>query len=158
MSKASKILIAILILGSIFVFPAASQQWTKENLQNAYIEYLTQEGFTPTVDEDGDVKFKVAGDTYFIIVDDKDIQFFQIYTGFKLDTVSQDAAINAANSSNRISKVVKIAFSPERKIVSITAELLLNDPKDFVNVFSRAISLIRNAENNFMTQLKTFNN
>jgi len=158
MSKAGKILIAILILGGIFVFPAASQQWTKENLQNAYIEYLSKEGFTPTIDEDGDIKFKVAGDTYFIIVDDKDIQFFQVYTGFKLDTVSQDAALNAANFSNRSSKVVKVAFSPDRKVISITAELLLNDPKDFIPVFSRAISLIKNAENNFMTQLKTFNN
>jgi len=158
MSKAGKILIAILILGGIFVFPAASQQWSKEDLQNAYMEYLRQEGYIPTVDADGDIQFKVAGDTYFIIVDEKDLQFFQVYTGFKMDTVTQEAALNAANSSNRSSKVVKVAFSPDRKVISITAELLLNDPKDFIPVFSRAISLIRNAENNFMAQLKTFNN
>jgi len=156
MSKMGKILIAVLVLGGIFVFPVVSQEWSKEDLQNAYIEYLRQEGYLPTVDVDGDVQFKVAGDTYFIIVDDKDLQFFQVYTGFKLDTVSQDTALNAANSSNRNSKVVKVAFSPDRNVVSITAELLLNDPKDFMPVFSRAISLIRNAENNFMAQIKDF--
>jgi len=73
-----------------------------------------------------------------------------------MDSVPEEVAINAANSSNRNSKVVKIAFSSERKVISITAELLLNDPKDFIPIFSRAISLIRNAENNFMVQLKNF--
>jgi len=157
MSKVGKILIAVLILGGIFVFPAFSQQqWTKEDLQNTYMEYLRQEGYVPTVDADGDIQFKVAGDVYFIILNETDLQFFQIYTGFKLDTVPEEAAINAANSSNRNSKVVKISFSSERKVISITAELLLNDPKDFIPIFSRAISLIRNAENNFMVQLKNF--
>jgi hypothetical protein len=155
MSKAGKILLVHFILGVIFVFPAVSQtQWTKEDLQGTYMEYLRQEGYVPSIDVDGDIQFKVAGDTYFIIVDDKDLQFFQVYTGFKLDTVSQEIALNAVNSSNRSSKVVKIAFSPDRKVISITAELLLNDPKDFIPVFSRTISLIRNAENNFMAQLK----
>jgi len=157
MSKFGKILIAVLILGGIFVFPAASQQqWTKEDLQNTYMEYLRQEGYVPTVDEDGDIQFKVAGDVYFIILNETDLQFFQIYTGFRMNSVPEEAVINAANSSNRNSKVVKIAFSSERKVVSITAELLLNDPKDFIPIFSRAISLIRNAENNFMVQLKNF--
>jgi len=157
MSKFGKILITILILGGIFVFPAVSQQqWTKTDLQNAYMEFLRQEGYLPAVDEDGDIQFKVAGDTYFIIVDENDLQFFQVYTGFKVDAISQEAALNAANSSNRSSKVVKVAFSPDRKVISITAELLLNEPKDFIPVFSRAISLIRNAENNFMTQIKDF--
>jgi len=156
MSKVGKILIAVLVLGGIFVFPAFSQGWSKVDLQNAYMEYLRQEGYLPTIDADGDIQFKVSGDTYFIIVDDRDLQFFQVYTGFKMDTVSQDAALSAANSSNRSSKVVKVAFSPDRKVVSLTAELLLNDPKDFIPVFKRAISLIINAENNFMAQLNSF--
>jgi len=156
MSKIGKILIAVLVLGGIFVFPAVSQEWTKEDLQNAYMDYLRQEGYLPSIDADGDIQFKVAGDTYYIIVDDMDLQFFQVYTGFKMDNVSQDAALSAANSSNRNSKVVKVAFSPDRKVVSLTAELLLNDPKDFIPVFKRAISLIINAENNFMAQLNSF--
>jgi len=77
MSKLGKILIAILIFGGIFVFPAASQQqWTKEDLQNTYMEYLRQEGYVPTIDADGDIQFKVAGDVYFIIINETDLQFF----------------------------------------------------------------------------------
>jgi hypothetical protein len=156
MAKICKILLAVLIFGGIFVFPAVSQGWTKTDLQNTYLEYLRQEGYPPTVDRDGDIEFKVAGETYFIIVDENDLHFFQVYRGFSLEAISAESALNAANYSNRSSKVVKVAFSPDRRVVSFTAELLLNDPKDFIPVFSRAISLIRNAENNFMTQLKTF--
>jgi hypothetical protein len=157
MTKIGKIFLAIFILGGIFVFPAASQQeWTREDLQSVYMEYLRQEGYMPSIDDDGDILFKVAGNSYFIIIDETDLQFFQIYMGFKMETLSPEIALNAVNYSNRSSKVVKVAFSPDRKIISITAELLLNDPKDFIPVFSRAISLIQNAENNFISQIREF--
>jgi hypothetical protein len=157
MAKIGKIFMAIIIFGGIFVFPAVSQQeWTREDLQNIYMEYLRQEGYVPSVDGDGDVQFKVSGDTYFIIVDENDLQFFQVYMGFKMETISPEITLAAVNYSNRSSKVVKVAFSPDRKVISITAELLLNDPKDFIPVFSRAISLIQNAENNFISQVRDF--
>jgi len=155
MAKIGKIFLAVFIFGGIFVFPAVSQQkWTKANLQNVYMEYLRQEGYMPSVDCDGDILFKVSGNSYFIIVNENDLQFFQVYMGFKMETVSAENILAAANYSNRSSKVVKVTFSPDNKIVSITAELLLNDPKDFIPVFSRAISLIQNAENNFISQIK----
>jgi len=157
MAKIGKILMAIFIFGGIFVFPAVSQEeWTREGLQNIYMEHLRQEGYVPSVDGDGDIQFKVSGDTYFIIVDENDLQFFQVYMGFKMETIPPEIALTAVNYSNRSSKVVKVAFSPDRKVISITAELLLNDPKDFIPVFSRAISLIQNAENNFISQVREF--
>jgi len=156
MTKIGKIFLAVFILGGIFIFPAAAEEWTKADLQSIYMEYLRQEGYLPSIDGDGDIQFKVAGNSYFIIIDENDLQFFQVYTGFKMETITPENALSAANSSNRSSKVVKVAFSPDRNVVSITAELLLNDPRDFVLIFSRAISLINNAENNFMTQVKDF--
>jgi len=75
---------------------------------------------------------------------------------FRIEIFSLEIVLTAVNYSNRSSKAVKVAFSPDRKVISITAELLLNDPKDFIPVFSRAISLIQNAENNFISQIKEF--
>jgi len=157
MAKIGKIFLAIFIFGGIFVFPAVSQQqWTRNDLQGIYMAYLSQEGYVPSIDEDGDIQFKVAGDNYFIIVNENDLQFFQVYMGFKMESISPENALTAVNFSNRSSKVVKVAFSPDRNVISITAELLLNDPKDFIPIFSRAISLIQNAENNFISQVKGF--
>jgi hypothetical protein len=158
MVKIGKILAFFLILGGFFIFTAASQTWTKEDLQKIYIEYLSQERYSPKVDETderGDIIFKVEGDDYYILIDDNDLMFFQIYLGFKLEDISPEDALDAANNLNRNSKVVKVTFSSERKVVSITAELLLNDPKDFKPVFARAISLMRNAEKNFLAQIKS---
>jgi len=158
MAKMSKILVIFILLGVFILFPAVAQNaaWTKADLQIVYMEQLREEGYVPYVDTDGDIEFKVSGDTYFIIVDDKDIEFFQIYRGFSLGSITRNEALDIANESNRISKVAKVSISSpesERLIISITAELLVEEPKGFIPVFNRAISLIRNAENNFKRQL-----
>jgi len=128
--------------------------WGKVELQNIYIDYLRQEGYVPAVDADGDIQFKVSGENYFIIIDENDLQFFQIYMGFSLGSTPLEDAMNAANYSNRHSKVAKVSISSNGIVANITAELLLEDPRGFKPVLSRALSLIRNAENIFLTQLR----
>lgn len=155
MSKFIKIFLAILIFGSIFTFPVTAQQaWTKADLQSIYVEYLRNEGYLPSIDVDGDIQFKVSGYNYFIIIDENDLQFFQVYTGFSLGASSLENVAIAVNFTNRRSKVAKIAVSSDGRVASITAELLLNDPRDFKPVFARTLSLIRNAENNFLSYLR----
>jgi len=164
MRKTRGVFAFILFFGVFALYSAAAQSpaavsgaesgWTKEGLQNIYLEHLRVEGYVPSIDVDGDIQFKVSGDNYFIIIDENDLQFFQVYTGFSLGAVALENALNAANSSNRRSKVAKVTISPEGPIASITAELLIDDPKDFAPVFARALSLMRNAENNFFNFLK----
>ncbi|MCL2440962.1 MAG: YbjN domain-containing protein [Treponema sp.] len=155
MAKKCKILAAIIIFGVIFTFNLTAQNgWTREDLQGIYMEHLRQEGYLPSIDEDGDIQFKVSGDNYFIIINESDLQFFQIYMGFSLTAFSIDDLLNAANSANRRSKVAKTTISSDGKIASITVELLLNSPNDFVPVFARSLSLIRNAEGIFRSQLR----
>ncbi|MCL2213605.1 MAG: hypothetical protein FWC06_00200 [Treponema sp.] len=154
MAKMSKVFAAVVIIGCFFIFPAAAQSaWTRANLQSIYMEHLRLEGYVPLIDIDGDIQFKVSGDNFFIIVDENDLQFFQIYTGFSIGSASAENALTAANYSNRRSKVAKVAVSSDGKVASITAELLLSSPLDFASVFARSLSLMRNAENNFLTHL-----
>ncbi|MCL2441909.1 MAG: YbjN domain-containing protein [Treponema sp.] len=164
MVKMGKIIAVIMILGGVFLFPlAAETEWSQEriDLQGIYIPHLREMGYLPDTDNDGDIQFKVSGVNYFIIIDDKDLEFFQVYTAFRLPDITWESAINAANEANRTSKVAKISLRPELNeegeiagvIVSITAELLLNDPWDFAPVFSRVLSLIRNAETNFINNI-----
>jgi len=158
MTKIGKIVLTILVLGGIFTFSAAAKEWTKEELQDIYMEYLTDEGYRPEIDKDGDIFFRVMGSNYFIIIDAADTQFFQIYTGFKLDNLKMEDAYNWANIANRRSKVAKISLSdkddePDKLIVSITAELLVDTPENFYLVFERALSLLSNAKIIFQGQL-----
>ena len=178
MTKFGKIVLVMLVLGGIFIFSAAAEhhEWTREQLQELYLENIAVEGYRPVIDGDGDIEFKVLGSNYFVIVDESDQGFFQIYTGFWLDNITMEEAYKIVNEANRKSKVAKISLStsgpvyseelafdedgemifeetPERIIVSITAELLVENPEDFTLIFSRAISLLANARNIFQTQL-----
>jgi hypothetical protein len=161
--KTGKILTGIVILGLLFVFPMAAQddsipEWTKENLQTMYMEHLRAEGYLPMIDDSddrGDIIFKVSGENYYIMLNADDLQFFQIYKGVSLGPIETEAAINAANYSNRHSKVAKVWVSSDGSSVSINTELLLDDPHDFAPVFSRALSVIRNAERNFFSQIES---
>ena len=82
MTRIGKILVVVFIFLGVFAFPVSAQQMSKAALQRMYMDYLREEGYMPSIDEDGDILFKVAGDSYYIIIDEDDLQFFQIY-GFK---------------------------------------------------------------------------
>ena len=157
MTKFGKIVLVMLILGGIFI-STATAEYTKGALQRLYMDKISADGYRPEVDVDGDIQFRVLGSNYFIIIDETDLQFFQIYTGFWLDDMTMDEAYNMVNYANRRSKVAKISLStnddePGKLIVSITAELLVDHPEDFTLVLSRAISLLANAKSIFQAQL-----
>jgi len=157
MSKFTKILTVILIFGIFLAFPVSSQEgtvWTKNALQNIYIQFLREEGYSPSFDGDGDILFKVSGNNYFIIIDENDPQFFRVYTGIGLGSFLPSEALAAANYSNMRSKVAKVYISSDGRSAAINTELLLSDPRDFRFVLSRALSLMRLAENNFLSRLR----
>jgi len=161
MAKMGKILAVIMILSAFIVLPAAAQsERDKYDLHSMYLNILRENGYEAEVDltdNRKDIMFYCKyGDRYFIIIDENDLEFFQIYTGFYMTTITREQAIIMANEANRVSKVVKVTVSApgsERIIISITAELLLEDPEDFINILTRALSLMRNADNNFKKQL-----
>jgi hypothetical protein len=156
MSKFAQISAVILIFGVFFVFPASAQvetEWTKAVLQNMYMEYLREEGYLPSVDEDGDILFKVSGSNYFIIVDENP-QYFRIYTGVSLGSFLPEDALSAANYINMHSRVAKVYISSDGRSVAFNTELLLSDPRNFKPVLARALSLMRFAENNFFKELE----
>jgi hypothetical protein len=157
MSKFAQILTIILIFGVFFAFPASAQEnveWTKNSLQNTYMQFLREEGYLPSVDDDGDILFKVSGSNYFIIIDENDPLFFRIYTGVSLGSFLPEDALAAANYTNMHSKIAKIYISTDGKSAAINTELLLLDPGNFRPVLSRALSLMRFAETNFFSQLR----
>jgi len=159
MTKIGKIVLAMVILVGIFISPMAAEgEWSREALQEIYLEALREQGYRPDIDKDGDIQFMVLGSNYFIIIDEKDSQFFQLYTGFWLDDATMEDTYELVNFANRRSKVAKISLSekedePDKLIVSITAELLVNDPEDFSTLLTRAISLLANARSIFQAQL-----
>jgi len=155
MKKMGKIII-ILIFGAFFVFPAAAQmEWNVADIQDIYMQFLRYEGYFPVRDDDGDIQFRVSGNSYYIIFDENYPQFVQIYRGIGVSGFSMEETINAANITNRSVRVVKTSISgreingEHRIIASFSIEMLLNNPVDLLSVHQRALSLLRHAENTF---------
>jgi len=178
MSKFAQIFTVILIFGVFLAFPASAQVgvlastttstvpmpaetvWTRDALQNMYMQYLREEGYLPSLDDQNDILFKVSGNNYYIILrdDDYDIQnnllFFRIYTGVSIGDFLPENALAAANYINMKSKVAKVYLSSDERSIAINAELLLPNPQDFKTVLARALSLMRFAENRFFLKLE----
>jgi hypothetical protein len=116
---------------------------TRERLQRLYSDFLTEEGYKPYLDKDGDVQFKREGRTYFIAVAESDSQFFRVVLAnfWEIESEKERAqVIAAADASNGKSKVAKIFTVKDN--VWACVELFLRKPEDFKGVFTRMMSAI----------------
>ncbi|MDE6243094.1 MAG: YbjN domain-containing protein, partial [Muribaculaceae bacterium] len=64
------VMILAIVAFSSFGLKAAEKTQAEKNFTNQVLNYLRTEGYQPSLDNDGDVKFKSEGDTYFVICND----------------------------------------------------------------------------------------
>jgi hypothetical protein len=127
---------------------------TKQDLQNMYMTYLRNEGYVPSIDKDGDIEFKVQGDYYYVIVNDDDPTFFEIYEQITFSTEEhRQNAADAMAYANRRTKVAKAMFSSSGESAVLTIQVFLGAPEDFEDVFPRMFSALMTLESNFFSQL-----
>jgi len=121
-----------------------------------YLEYLRDEGFRPTTDDDGDVKFKMEGGTYYISADMDDDPFFRIiYPNFWDIESSEELerAYRAANYASMETKVAKVYVRRDETDVHATIEIFVSPSENFRNVFMRAMSALQTAKNTFRERM-----
>lgn len=131
--------------------PAAS----KAELQRMYKAYLADEGYKPSIDEDGDVRFKREGNNYFIAVSEDDPEFFSVVLP-NIWPIENDKersqVLVAADASNAKSKVTKVFIV--KNDVWVSVELFVKRPEDFKAVFERAMSALDNGTDNFVAKMR----
>ncbi|GHU08980.1 hypothetical protein FACS1894151_05860 [Spirochaetia bacterium] len=123
--------------------------------QKIYMSHLTREGYAPTIDEDGDILFKVSGKSYYIIIskNNPDIVTLLYPNIYKINTEQQrTSAADAVSYVNRNAKVAK-AYISSADYVNIALELLIKNPDDFALLFSRMMQLIENAKDDFSERI-----
>ena len=158
----------ILLAGTLSLFVAVSifapdrdlqgqetKELSEQQLQELYMTYLKSEGYQPSIDGDGDVKFKVEGKSYYIIVSEKDLQFFQImYPAFwKVEDLAERQkvllAAHHATSSTKCAKVIMV-----KDHAWATVEIFVESPEDFKKVFARSMSALRAGVDNFVEKMR----
>jgi hypothetical protein len=150
-----KILAAVLFFTALCV--PLSAQFSKEELQDLYVDYLRTEGYVPRIDKDGDIEFKIQGKTYYVIVNDGDLEYFELLFP-NIKTINSDQErrqiVTAASYANRRTKVAKVYITSNENNVSITAATFIEDPADFKQFFTRLLSTIDRASENFTEQMR----
>jgi hypothetical protein len=146
----------LFVLSAFLSQPAFSQAMTKSQLQTMYMDYMRQQGYQADIDSDGDILFKAEGRSYYIIVNDTDLEYFEIlFPGFWA-IESDDEWVKAAAACSYVSRSIKVAkvFLTSNNDTSIIVDVLLINPKDFSTVFPRMMNIINTARTRFVDEMR----
>ncbi|HEX8519968.1 MAG TPA: hypothetical protein VF667_10290 [Pseudonocardia sp.] len=128
--------------------------WTQR--AGFYVEHLSELGYRPQIDDDGDIYFRHEGGHYYILGTD-DEQYVQLaYLNFWPieDDDELRRALLAASVANRNTKVAKVSVRPDLKDMHVTAEVFLARPTDLVDVFERLVGAIQTARATFAQEVR----
>lgn len=119
-------------------------------------DFLVEEGYRPVVDDDGDLRFKFEGSTYFVILDDDPTYFRLAFANFwSIDSeVERTAVMKAAIHATRMTKVAKVF--PTDNNVWATIELFASPPAAVHPVFARSIAALQAAVHQFQMSMSEY--
>ncbi len=156
-----RILMAIIGLVACFSQNVMAQEGAiKERLTAEYLNFIKEEGYIPTIDSDGDIKFKVEGDTHYVIVyDEESPQYvnFMRY-GFSIggdNGLDQTKSLIAANNTNKNIRAAKATVSDSA--VWFTVGMAYPDIDTFKKVFYKIISYLDSSYDNFIEEYTGLN-
>ena len=116
----------------------------KKDFQKIYNEYLTNEGYKPEINSDGDVSFKKEGWLYVIIIDEKDEHYFRVCLPNIWQIESEEERVRVLTACDRANAKIKVVkLTTASNTVWAAAELFFGNPGDFKAVFERSLSVIQ---------------
>ena len=128
---------------------------TKEELGAMYRDFLTEEGFSPFIEEDGDVTFKYEGKVHGISVDEGDEEFFRLIFAPFWDIENEEERRKVHAAACEATAKVKVAkIFPLGDDVVGSVELFLPEVDDFKPVFKRALRCLSAAVDAFVVSMR----
>lgn len=127
---------------------------TKQEVADYFDKYLKAEGFTVTIDDDGDLIFKQEGRTYVLIIDEKDPDFLRLAFPNFWTIESEDErkrATHAAMLATAKTKVAKVYLAGDNTWAAIET---FAKPEGFAGFIARGLLALRAAANNFAETMR----
>lgn len=126
------------------------------NLETIY-EYLQEEGYRPHLDDDGDIKLKCGGKTYWITGYGDDDIYVRVFAAGQIWPMKTEEewqlALQVTDGITRDYTGVK-AYTVNKDDVFFSIDLLLCEPTIFPTVFKRCISALDAAVRDFISSIK----
>ena len=149
------LLAAALVLITLPSMAQKGGQMSKAELQKLYTGFLDKEGYKPEIDDDGDVRFKREGKTYFINVDVEDAICFRLVLAniWPIESEEERQEVRVAmDHCNGMAKVAKAYMV--RDDVWVAIETFIAKPEDFKVIFDRSLSALDHGVGLFATRMR----
>ncbi|MBO4658041.1 MAG: hypothetical protein J5637_00305 [Prevotella sp.] len=116
------------------------------SLRNNIMSFLKEEGYVPTIDEDGDIQFKREGDVYFISVSESDsapyyVELMKLY-GYG-ETYTKAKVTSLIPEINKY-KMIKLMIGDSSWWFE--SEMFVANSNAFTSVFNRILKAMDAAE------------
>jgi hypothetical protein len=125
------------------------------DVRDLHVEFLTEQGFRPKVDDEGDIHFRFEGRNHFIMESSEDVYFHLLFPNFF--PLTSEAEVNqaalAVSAASRVTKVAKVYLNPALDNVSASVELLVAKPEDVHGQFMRCLAILGTATGKFLEEM-----
>ena len=143
------------MLFAISAMAASAQSSTNSavrDVQNVVKRYLQNEGYQPTIDSDGDLKFKREGQNCWVIISKESDGYYYFVTQLSGISVEDDdvaSAILAADRVTREKKVGKCCLNKEQSSVLFRIESFYQNASQYTNYLSRFLNILSQMKGDF---------
>jgi hypothetical protein len=135
----------------------AASGYANASLAAFYQNFLAEEGYRASIDNDGDVAFKAEGRNYYISVDEDDPQYFRLIYPRFWEIESEDErerAIKACLETTKGVKVAKLYMIRDNFNVSASVEAFFASLDDVKRIFPRYLNCLQGAVSSFAESMK----
>lgn len=140
----------MIAIGFTATYAQKSFSTGQKKIRDEIYNFLKSEGYQPSIDNDGDIKFKRQGDVYFVCVSDKDsspyyVRLSKYYSYGERLTRSKIGAY--AEEVNKY-KMCKLIVEEDSFIID--SQMFLYNSSAFTSIFDRILEVIDGAEDELM--------
>ena len=118
----------------------------QKKFRDSVVQFLKEEGFSPNIDEDGDVAFKKEGELHWISVGTGNPIYLEFHrSGYKLENEDRNVLLKAVNYGNLKIPTAKAILSETS--VNFVVELFCHSVEEFKFIFYKCMKSLENMEN-----------
>ena len=143
MKKAA--LLILCFMATVMAFAQKDLNSSQLKLRTEIFNFLKEEGFTPEIDKDGDIKFKRQGNIHYVVISENNESPMYVemerYVPIP-EKYSEVIARIAAHNLSRRYKAVKCYLAGKDKVFTFSAQMFVRSSEPFKEVFYKLCAVI----------------
>ncbi|MBQ4279237.1 MAG: YbjN domain-containing protein [Rikenellaceae bacterium] len=141
---------------------AAAVACGQSSARDEIVAYLQAEGYVPTVDDDGDILFKIEGKAYYISSEydeDYELYYIKLFMNLYSDDVTMERALVSCNAINQGYKLIRCYAVQDtggtegRIYYSVSAASFVKSAKEFLQSYPWMLSCVQTGREKLIDEL-----